>query len=144
MSKVVRQMTEEKRAEILRLWNLGYSSSKIAAEIGLSRNSVIGAVHRMRQAGIEIINKERPKSKKAVIPKVKTPKLPKKDPLYDNPVDILGLRRSSCRFIVEEGSTEATKYCNQKAWKASYCQDHYKICYYKSAVPASKLRLPAQ
>ena len=64
MTKIVRQMTEEKRAEILRLWNLGYSSSKIAAEIGLSRNSVIGAVHRMRQAGVEIISKERVKSKK--------------------------------------------------------------------------------
>jgi hypothetical protein len=142
MSKVVRQMTEEKRAEILRLWNLGYSSSKIAAEIGLSRNSVIGAVHRMRQAGVEIIKKEKVKSKKVAKPKA--PKPPKKDPFYNNPVDILGLRRSSCRFIVEEGSPEATKYCNQKAWKASYCQDHYKICYYKSAVPASKLRLPAQ
>lgn len=142
MVKIVRQMNEEKRAEILRLWNLGLSSSKIAAEIGLSRNSVIGAVHRMRQAGVEIISKDRPKSKKASIPKA--PKPPKKDPFYDNSVDILGLRRSSCRFIVEEGTPEATKYCNQKAWKASYCQDHYKICYYKSGVPASKLRLPAQ
>lgn len=142
--KIVRQMTEEKREEIRRLWNIGYSSSKIAAEIGLSRDSVIGAVHRMRQAGVEIIKKDRPKSKKAIIPKVKAPKLPKKDPFYDNPVDILGLRRSSCRFIVEEGSTEATKYCNQKATRASYCPDHYKICYYKSAVPVSKLRIPAQ
>ena len=111
MVKIVRQMTEEKRAEILRLWNLGYSSSKIAAEIGLSRNSVIGAVHRMRQAGVEIISKERVKSKK--VSKPKAPKPPKKDPFYNNPVDILGLRRSSCRFIVEEGSPEATKYCNQ-------------------------------
>lgn len=141
MSKVVRQMTEEKRAEILRLWNLGYSSSKIAAEIGLSRNSVIGAVHRMRQAGVEIIKKEKVKSKK--IAKPKAPKPIKRDPFYDNPVDILGLRMSSCRFIVEEGTTEATKYCNQKAWKASYCKDHYKICYYRPGVPISKLRIPA-
>ena len=81
MVKIVRQMTEEKRAEILRLWNLGYSSSKIAAEIGLSRNSVIGAVHRMRQAGVEIISKERVKSKKVAKPKA--PKPPKKDPFYN-------------------------------------------------------------
>jgi hypothetical protein len=142
MTKIVRQMTEEKRAEILRLWNLGYSSSKISAEVGLSRNSVIGAVHRMRQAGVELTKKERVKSKKVAKPKEQKPEK-KHDKFYDNPVDILGLRMSSCRFIVEEGTPEATKYCNQKSWKSSYCKDHYKICYYKPAVAASKLRLPA-
>ena len=50
MVKIVRQMTEEKREEIRRLWNLGYSSSKIAAEIGLSRNSVIGAVQHLQSS----------------------------------------------------------------------------------------------
>ena len=50
----MRQMTEEKRQRIAELWNQNMPSSKIAEEVGVTRNAVIGAVYRLRKRG-EII-----------------------------------------------------------------------------------------
>ena len=127
---VVRQMTEEKRARIAELWNKGMSSSQIANDIGLSRNSVIGAVHRLRAKGMIMASRfekrKYPSQARTAMPIRKN--LKKKVEL-GTPVDILKLTFQSCRYIVEEGNVLETKYCNNKIDRASYCAEHYKICY---------------
>ena len=135
-------LPEETKERIKELWTLGWSSTKIGLELGLTRNSVIGVVHRMRQKGISIPSNRKTTIKKKYTREKETKARSERDKYYESPTDIFGLRMSSCRFIVEEGTVYTTKYCNQKAHKASYCKDHYKICYYKPAKPASKLRIP--
>jgi hypothetical protein len=44
----------ELKAEIVALWNKGYSALKVAVQLNLSRNAVIGIVHRMKAKGYEV------------------------------------------------------------------------------------------
>lgn len=46
-SNVNSPWTEERVADLVRLWSHGYSCSQIAAVIGVTRNAVIGKAHRL-------------------------------------------------------------------------------------------------
>lgn len=126
----MRQMTEEKRQRIAELWNQNWPSSKIAEEVGLTRNAVIGAVHRLRQRG-DIIKSAaekrqyKPRAKKVLAIR----KNIRKPPDLGKPVTLMKLTNQSCRFIVSEEGAEETLYCNKQIDRSSYCADHYKICY---------------
>jgi GcrA cell cycle regulator len=43
--------TDEKRAEVAKLWQQGFSATIIGRQYGVSRNSIIGVVHRMGLSG---------------------------------------------------------------------------------------------
>lgn len=130
MSEQKRQMTEEKRQKIAELWNQGLPSSKIADQVGLTRNSVIGAVHRLRMRG-EIMKSAEEKRPRKIRPKkiLAIRKNMKRIVGLGTPVGLMKLTYKSCRFIVVEGNVEETKYCNNEIDRASYCKEHYRICY---------------
>jgi hypothetical protein len=126
----MRQMTEEKRQRIAELWNQNMPSSKIAEEVGVTRNAVIGAIYRLRQRG-EIIKTA--SEKRQYKPRAKKPlairKSFHKPSELGKPVELMKLTSQSCRFIVSEEGAEHTLYCNNQIDRASYCTEHYKICY---------------
>lgn len=130
MSTREKKLTEEKRQRIAELWNLGLSSSVISEDVGLTRNSVIGAVHRLRQKG-QILIKAEEKRTHVFRPKKKLPtyKNTPKPPVFGKPVGIMQLTPQSCRYIVAEGGVDETRYCNNQIDKESYCAEHYKLCY---------------
>lgn len=132
MENPKRQMTEEKRQKIAELWNLGWTSSQVADAVGLSRNSVIGAVHRLRKNGAIMTTREERK-KPRVVRTTKELRIRKnierKASNLGKPVNILKLTYQSCRFIVDQGNVYETKYCNNQMHRASYCKEHYRICY---------------
>lgn len=60
--------TDERRALVTKLWADGSSASQIAKELGgVSRNAVIGVIHRMKNAGkelpVRVVRKEKIKAK---------------------------------------------------------------------------------
>lgn len=134
MEDKARKMTQEIKEHIKALWNNGLSSAEISEKIGLSRNSVIGAVYRMREGGEYLqergsgarskVKKPRPFAIRSLISKNnKTSKM-------GTPVGIMNLTSRSCRFIVSDSNGDVReKYCNKEMWKCSYCKEHYKICY---------------
>ena len=130
MTERSKTLTEEKRQKIAEFWNAGMTSSKIAELVGVTRNSVIGAVHRLRQKGFIMIDaaqktKYKPRTKKP-LPIRRNMKKPIE---LGTPVGILKLTHRSCRFIVEEGDVVSTKYCNNEIERGAYCSYHYKLCY---------------
>jgi len=143
MTSQKRKMTEEIRRRIAELWNQGISSSSIAAEVGLTRNAVIGAVYRLRQRG-EIMKTAEEKRPRKVRPKkiLATIKNMRKPHELGKPVGLMKLTSQSCRFIVVEGSVEETRYCNNPIDRSSYCSEHYRICYVppRRAIEESQLR----
>jgi hypothetical protein len=144
------KMTDAIRTEILRLWGEGYSGGQIAAALGITRNSVIGVSYRARQSGFIRKKVKVKKEEKTPKPKIKKEKVVKPKPTPKPEIveyfrDVLEnctidtLRYNSCRFIVEEGNYETTKYCGKEAEKCSYCAYHYKICYFPAKTAIEKL-----
>ena len=138
-------ITQEQRDQIIYLWQNKFTGSEIADKLSLTRNAVLGAVHRMRRNGADLedrkgktgfkVRKPRPLIIKKPKKTIRAPKIIVKPPEPKlenniNPVNIFELKMNSCRYIVESGDVYTTKYCNQKTHKESYCADHYKICYY--------------
>ena len=146
------KMNEEIRANVIKLWEEGLSGSEIAEKLDITRNSVIGAIYRLRKQGHILsrhedskknpinaqkdINKKRLVSKPEYIP-LPTPK-PKRV-TKSKGITMEKLKYYSCRYIVEEGNYETTKYCGERANKCSYCEEHYKICYYPARTSLEKL-----
>ena len=141
-------MDQEVKDKIFELWQQGVSGGEIAAIVGVTRNSVMGFIHRMREKGhamrserklkVKVKEIKQPKPiKEKRVNKVEDDPIIEKEPevafsLYEGPVDLEGLKYYSCRFIVEDGNHLTTKYCNKRMHKQSYCKEHYDICYFAS------------
>ena len=123
-----KKMTDEKRQQIADMWQLGLSGAKIAEKLGVTRNSVIGAVYRMRRNGMDLsVHDNKGGKPKKVAPPIAATKIHR---IAEESVNILNLKYYSCRFIVTPESAKETLYCGKEINKESYCKDHYKICYY--------------
>ena len=159
------KITDEMRGQIINLWQKEMTGGEIASQLGVSRNSVIGVIYRAKQNGDilrgrkdvkKIIKKVKPIKEKIVKQadkKVKQPKIAKEEkkieaiskPLQQTEIDksnavtIDQLMHYSCRFIVEVGNYETTKYCGKEKDRESYCKEHYAICYTPTRFSTQKL-----
>ena len=147
---------EQIRKRVLALWEEGATSNEIAAHLNLTRNQVMGLVHRAQRMGLA---KRRPaRTKKAKITPVAVPKpvavpsprkkvtlavvsiqrepeMPKKPasppppqlPLYQ-PKTISQLGPFDCRWIRPD-----KKYCGHpaKSARTPWCEEHYGMVYYR-------------
>jgi hypothetical protein len=122
-------ISDETKAKICELWNRGMTTSKIGENLGITKNSVVGIVNRLRKAGVHLQERGSGTFKvKKPRPLVRKPEK-KIRPVYGSPVDIMGLAFRSCRFIVEEGDERSTKYCNSRIYDKSFCREHHDLCY---------------
>ena len=148
-------ITQDQKAIIVDLWNKGYDGTKIADILCLTRNTVLGTVHRLRKQGTHLeerkglnafkTKKDRPlivRKPKNVARNVET-KVVLIEPIakanHRKPTNLMGLKYNSCRFIVEHGTVETTKYCNNKIDRNSYCAEHYKLCYFPARKSIDKM-----
>lgn len=137
---------EERTEKMLSLWAEGLSASQIGREMGISRNAVIGKLHRLRgSAGINrtgakplvreprIIKVKKPnysvaKAKRKHVEPPKVVPLTEIVPLNGIGVTLLSRKRNQCHAVVEvPGLTKwgAARYCGHPvAGKEPYCADH--------------------
>lgn len=143
--------------KILELWNIGYSTAKIAAAIGVSKNSICGKIFRMREKGIEIPPKKPTVKEKSIVPRaagIRKPRVRFKTPFIDgfdkakkftpkpskpasNSLNIgfWKLKSNSCRYVVNEGIAENFIFCGAPRERGPYCESHAFICYAPPKVP---------
>jgi len=145
----------EERVELLKkLWADGLSASQIAAQLGgVTRNAVIGKVHRLGLSG-------RAKSPSSMVPRVRKPRLassmrprmryhgnaallpalsPELDPDYDplanivpmGPrVSIVELTEATCRWPIGDPGTVGFCYCGAPIKpERPYCPYHARVAY---------------
>jgi hypothetical protein len=147
-----KKLTKEED-KIIKLWESGYSGTQIAVELGVTRNTVMGKVYRLRKRALMSYGHEKMKSRpdiKIALPKVnpKQAKIPQKtaalpvkrkawvptpDPSVvapsGNGVTFWGLKPGMCRYSTSGDSLATYRFCCEPAVKMSYCTEHYAICF---------------
>jgi GcrA cell cycle regulator len=155
----------EERVELLKkLWSEGYSASQIAAEMGgVTRNAVIGKVHRLGLSGrgkTSTAGTQRPRKPRlpshgpigvptmrgntALAPKIAPRPAPQPLPVVSldddvvvplaERVTIMELRESMCRWPMGDPTTLEFRFCGAKAIAGlPYCPHHARVAYQPAA-----------
>jgi GcrA cell cycle regulator len=103
---------QDRDDRLAELWRLGKSAREIGAELGVSRNAILGRVKRLRDGGkIDVGFRAESKSQK--------------NARREAPADITG-----CRFIAGDPCAKPVKWCGKPLKQGAYwCEAHYAICY---------------
>ena len=111
---------EESVKLITELWQQGISASKIGAQLGITKNAVIGKVHRLG-----LVNRPSPIAKKKKKPQISSVyELLLKD--KNSAVAIMSLSSVSCRWPIGDPKSSNFKFCDHKAQgQKPYCLEHY-------------------
>ena len=151
--------TEERVSTLKKLWAEGHSASQIAKQLGgVTRNAVIGKVHRLGLSGRATPSRPvkrpprlaRPKPRMMPDGTVKTPvpaipERPVASPVEDRPAalaplpplaladgepaTILTLRDSMCKWPIGDPADPKFAFCGRKADCGPYCAEHAKVAF---------------
>jgi GcrA cell cycle regulator len=154
--------TDERVELLAKLWNEGLSASQIAAELGggVSRNAVLGKIHRLglaergkaQAAATARVRKpvrpadsaeEAPKPEQVPAPPLAAPQLVVSDvtarreevvvPLSER-VTIMELREFMCRWPLGDPTTAEFRFCGARAITGlPYCGTHAQVAYQPAA-----------
>ncbi len=152
--------TDDRVALLRRLWEDGQSASKIAAQLGgVTRNAVIGKVHRLGLAGrarggeeapaaaptakvieietaIAVVETQAPEPV-AIVPHRPAAEFPIATPApapmplpVSQRVTIMDLRESMCRWPLGDPTTPEFRFCGARSITGlPYCTHHAEIAY---------------
>ena len=111
--------TTEKIKQLKKLWSKGKSTVEIGRELGISKNAVVGKVHRL-----ELNARPSPIKKEAVKKTVK-----KKVQKQEN-VSLMDLKLNSCRWPIGDPKDADFHFCGKDTVTGKpYCSEHCKIAY---------------
>ncbi len=145
--------TDDRVDTLKKLWNDGESASAIAAAIGeVTRNAVIGKVHRLGLAGRAKRSRLRSTSRapslfparmrsnktrtprhrqsRVSAPRKRSPVLPELGPPPDRPVTVQSLTGITCRWPIGDPKMPGFHFCGRTKPEAHpYCNYHAAIAY---------------
>ena len=113
--------TSDKIKQLKKLWTKGKSTVEIAKELGISKNSVIGKVHRL-----DLTARPSPIKKKEV--KVVPTKTVKKKIV--GKCHLMDLKNNTCRWPIGEPENEDFHFCGKptvtgKPYCSAHCEEAY-------------------
>jgi GcrA cell cycle regulator len=131
--------TDERVEQLKSLWAEGLSASQIARALGgVTRNAVIGKVHRLGLAGrAGPARAERPRSsishKSVVRMAAPEPEIVEEDPIKLNDgnfATVLTINDRMCRWPIGDPSENEFHFCGRKPKSGSpYCEAHARKAY---------------
>ena len=138
----------DERVELLKkLWAEGLSASQIASKMGgVTRNAVIGKVHRLGLSGRATPAKpqrgcsfdELSDAPESTVAEIEDAKPIISEPDYANPISLSGedrmtvsnLRNNMCKWPIGDPATDDFHFCGQSAAMGkSYCAYHAKLAF---------------
>jgi GcrA cell cycle regulator len=138
--------TDDREERLKALWTGGWSASQIAGQLGgISRNAVIGKVHRLGLSGRQGSPRRCSMPRRALAvagPKVAASaaaagELPLRPAAR---VTLPALKDKMCRFPLGDPGDEDFGFCGRRTGGSSYCGHHARIAYQ----PAQPRRLPVR
>lgn len=117
-----------KPSKLEELWKAGVSASRIAAELGCTRNAVMGRLNRvglLRNGGLparitRVKTPRAPRPAKIIPPEITDQEIP-----VEQRVSLLELTRDTCRWPVGDPQEEGFFFCGAKPEKSGpYCPAH--------------------
>ena len=131
------EWTPERTETLTGLWKEGLSTAEIGRRLGVTKNAVVGKVHRLglpkRQSPIAA--KTAPAATAAPAkPAVPKPAGPKPQVHKAEVVRLEGLRPGMCSWPIGEPGTESFHFCGGTAVPGKpYCAEHCAKAYVKSS-----------
>ena len=116
--------TDEKIKQLKKLWSKGKTTVEIAKEMGISKNSVIGKVHRL-----ELTARPSPiRRKEAVAVHHRKPASPHKN--NGEKCCLMDLKTNTCRWPIGEPEDKDFHFCGKQTVTGKpYCSDHCQEAY---------------
>ncbi|MBQ8250378.1 MAG: hypothetical protein IJY92_00515 [Alphaproteobacteria bacterium] len=116
--------TAEKIKQLKKLWLKGKSTIEIGKELGISKNAVVGKVHRLelaaRPSPIKRVQKPTTATKQKVVKKEIKPKK----------MTLMDLKLTSCRWPIGDPKDEDFHFCGADTVTGKpYCAEHCKVAY---------------
>ena len=137
--------TEERVEQLKQLWTEGLSASQIARVLGdgVTRNAVIGKVHRLGLAGrAGPARSERPRSvshKSVMRVAVAEPEIVEEDPIIladGHFATVLTINDRMCRWPIGDPSENEFHFCGRKPkFGSPYCEAHARKAYQPQSSP---------
>lgn len=109
--------TDERIKLLKKLWQNGTSTVEIGRALGISKNAVVGKVHRL-----ELPPRPSPLKSEG--------KKPLKRPVKVGHVALMDLKLTSCRWPIGDPKDPDFHFCGEQSVTGKpYCQEHCKIAY---------------
>jgi len=142
--------TEERVALLRKLWTEGLSASQIAKQLGgVTRNAVIGKVHRLGLAGRATPSRPAKRPVRAARPRSIGPSAPRLRSVSSLPsvvipdleplkledgkaASVLTLNDAMCKYPIGDPTEANFAFCGRSAISGPYCQDHARLAYQPS------------
>ena len=110
--------TDDKIKKLKKLWQAGKSTAEIAKNLGMSKNSIIGKVHRLDLTARPSPIKTEQKVKKKIAPK------------KVGTVRLIDLKINTCRWPIGDPKDEDFHFCGEqtvtgKPYCLAHCQEAY-------------------
>ena len=133
--------TDERVDRLKRLWLDGHSASAVARQLGgVTRNAVIGKVHRLGLSGrsqapapSRLPRSPQPRAQRVARPALRLVSPPPSTVLAPEPdgprVPLMQLSACGCRFGVGDPRSENFGFCDAPRVRGSYCGHHADIVY---------------
>lgn len=144
--------TEDRVGALKKLWLEGQSASQIAKALGggVTRNAVIGKVHRLGLSGraapsqptrttfrptrprpAPATQPSAPRRIEAAQPRLATPTPPAPPPAPDLPgtATVMTLGAHMCKWPIGDPSSREFSFCGRRASEGVYCVEHARVAY---------------
>lgn len=153
--------TDERVALLRKLWTEGLSASQIAKQLGgVTRNAVIGKVHRLGLAGRATPSRPAKRPVRAARPRIVGPTAPRLRPPSAVPAviipdleplkledgkaaSVLTLNESMCKYPIGDPNDPNFAFCGRASFGSHpYCQDHARLAYQPSQAKKRRVNAP--
>ena len=134
--------TEDRVGALKKLWLEGQSASQIAKQLGggVTRNAVIGKVHRLGLSGRAAPSQPARATFRPSRPRPAAPPTQAPSAMPDLPgtATVMTLGAHMCKWPIGDPSSTEFSFCGRRASEGVYCVEHARVAYQPQVKKAGK------